>query len=97
MLTRPDSSLARLWPGKGHAVVTVPDARKGEALVLVTEQEGASRSDLLAAAQKEGLPELFVPRALLPVKKLPLLGSGKTDYPAAKALAEEQTGVASPA
>ncbi|MBL8707300.1 MAG: acyl-[ACP]--phospholipid O-acyltransferase [Rhodospirillales bacterium] len=89
--------VARLWPGKGHAVVTVPDARKGEALVLVTEQEGAARSDMIAAAQKEGLPELFVPRIILPVKKLPLLGSGKTDYPAAKALAEEHSGTATTA
>lgn len=81
---------ARAWPGKGHAVVTLPDARKGEAIVLVTEEEQATRSALIEAAQREGMPELFVPRTVVHTRKLPLLGSGKIDYPAAKALAEAQ-------
>lgn len=89
--------VARLWPGKGHAVVTLPDPRKGEAIVLLTEQESATRAALVEAAQKEGLPELFIPRVIVPVAKLPLLGSGKVDYPAAKALAEARAGVAATA
>jgi acyl-[acyl-carrier-protein]-phospholipid O-acyltransferase/long-chain-fatty-acid--[acyl-carrier-protein] ligase len=77
-----------LWPGRGHAVVTVPDPRRGEALVLVTEQEHPDRGALLAHAQDRGIPEIFVPRTIVPVKKLPLLGTGKTDYPAVKAMVE---------
>ena len=79
-----------LWPGHGHAVVALPDPRRGEALVLVTEQENARRAELLAHAQARGVPEIFVPRTILFTKKLPLLGSGKTDYPAVKALAEQK-------
>lgn len=78
-----------LWPGVGHAVVALPDPRRGETLILVTEQESARRADLLAHAQARGVPEIFVPRTILYAKKLPLLGTGKTDYPAVKTLAEK--------
>jgi acyl-[acyl-carrier-protein]-phospholipid O-acyltransferase/long-chain-fatty-acid--[acyl-carrier-protein] ligase len=77
-----------LWPGRGHAVIAVPDPRRGETLVLVTEQESPDRAALIAHAQSRGVPEIFVPRTILAVKKLPLLGSGKTDYPAVKDLVE---------
>ena len=34
--------VARVWPAAIHAVVAVPDAKRGEQLVLVTEQQDAS-------------------------------------------------------
>jgi acyl-[acyl-carrier-protein]-phospholipid O-acyltransferase/long-chain-fatty-acid--[acyl-carrier-protein] ligase len=83
--------VARLWPGRAHAVVALPDPRKGEAIVLVTEEETATRAALLVAAQRESMPELFVPRGVVYAKKLPLLGTGKTDYAAVRALAEGAT------
>ena len=33
-----ESAIARLWPEQHHAVVAIPDARRGEQLVLVTER-----------------------------------------------------------
>ncbi len=84
--------VGRVWPGSAHAVVTRPDASRGETLVLVTEREGAERGALLAAARREGLAELFVPRVILTVKKLPLLGTGKTDYTATRELVEAADG-----
>ena len=50
-----------------HAVVTVPDAKRGEQLVLVTERADATRAALATAAREAGLPEIFVPRAIVPV------------------------------
>jgi acyl-[acyl-carrier-protein]-phospholipid O-acyltransferase/long-chain-fatty-acid--[acyl-carrier-protein] ligase len=76
---------SRVWPDDHHAVVALPDSRKGEQLVLVTDRAAASREALMAAARATGLPELFLPRTILPVERLPLLGSGKPDY---KAIAE---------
>jgi acyl-[acyl-carrier-protein]-phospholipid O-acyltransferase / long-chain-fatty-acid--[acyl-carrier-protein] ligase len=81
--------ILKVWPDKAHAVVALPDSRKGEALVLVTEHKEAERSALGAAARQHGVPELFVPRAIVTVDKLPLLGTGKADYMAARKLAEE--------
>ncbi len=83
--------VGRVWPGSAHAVVTRPDPRRGETLVLVTEHEGADRGTLLAAAQREGVPELFVPRVIVTVMKLPLLGTGKTDYTATRELVLAKT------
>ena len=78
----------QLWPDAQHAVLSQPDARKGEQLVLLTTQPGAAPRDLLAFARMRGVPELQVPRAVRVVDKVPLLGSGKTDYPAAQRMLE---------
>ena len=59
--------VARVWPAAIHAVVAVPDPKRGEQLVLVTEQKDASRGALAAAAREAGLPEIFVPRSIVPV------------------------------
>jgi acyl-[acyl-carrier-protein]-phospholipid O-acyltransferase/long-chain-fatty-acid--[acyl-carrier-protein] ligase len=72
---------AQLWPDANHVVVALPDPKKGEQLILVTEKPDADRAGLLAYAQSHGFPELWVPRALMVVGNIPVLGSGKTDYP----------------
>ena len=78
------------WPGAMHAVIAVPDARKGEALVLVTTQPDATAKALLAFARERGLGEIMVPRVVLVVAKLPLLGSGKVNYPAVQAMVTDK-------
>lgn len=77
-----------LWPGTQNAVVALPDPRKGEQLVLVTTRDGAERGDLSAHAAASGITALAVPSVVLPVATMPVLGSGKIDYPAIRALAE---------
>ncbi|GAB6040038.1 hypothetical protein JCM17961_07110 [Endothiovibrio diazotrophicus] len=77
----------RTWPDHHHAVVALPDERKGERLILLTDCREATPAALLAQARHEGLNELLVPRRIHTVERLPLLGSGKTDYPAATRLA----------
>jgi len=84
-----ENLVSTLWPDELHAVVALPDARKGEQLVLLTEREDAPRDALSAHARAEGASELMVPRQIFTVDKLPLLGSGKADHPGARALAEQ--------
>src|SRR5205807_9750809 len=36
-----------LWPDSHHAVIALPDARRGEQLVLVTDRQGAARDPLV--------------------------------------------------
>jgi acyl-[acyl-carrier-protein]-phospholipid O-acyltransferase/long-chain-fatty-acid--[acyl-carrier-protein] ligase len=76
-----------LWPTAQHAVVAVPDSRRGERLLLVTTEAAADVPALLAAARARGVPEIMVPRTLLTVERMPRLGSGKIDYQAAQRLA----------
>jgi acyl-[acyl-carrier-protein]-phospholipid O-acyltransferase/long-chain-fatty-acid--[acyl-carrier-protein] ligase len=75
------------YPDWRHAVVALPDARRGERLVLVSEAPEIRRDALIGAAQRERLPELAIPRDVIAGVVLPLLGSGKTDYPAVTRLA----------
>jgi acyl-[acyl-carrier-protein]-phospholipid O-acyltransferase/long-chain-fatty-acid--[acyl-carrier-protein] ligase len=70
---------ADLWPDAISAATTVPDARKGERLVLVTTKTDPRRSDLLAFARIRGASEMMVPSEVLIMEKFPLLGSGKID------------------
>jgi len=82
-----EQHVAELWPEEDHAVVTRPDTRKGEQVVLVTTREDAPRQDILAHFREIGLPELYVPRDIMTVENIPVLGSGKVDYPAVLELA----------
>jgi acyl-[acyl-carrier-protein]-phospholipid O-acyltransferase/long-chain-fatty-acid--[acyl-carrier-protein] ligase len=72
--------VSKLWPAATHAVVTVPDAKRGEQIVLITDYKEANRGALASAARAAGLPELFVPRAVACVASVPVLGTGKIDY-----------------
>ncbi len=75
-----------LWPDRHHAAVTVPDARKGEQIMLVTDQAGAEREALHAHARATGRTELMVPKSVKVVDKVPVLGTGKTDYVAVQTM-----------
>ncbi|MCR0985077.1 acyl-[ACP]--phospholipid O-acyltransferase [Roseomonas populi] len=77
---------ALLWPGASHAVVKVPDPKKGEALVLATTQTDATAEALVAFARGRMVAEIAVPRMVVPVGALPLLGTGKTDLPGVEAI-----------
>jgi acyl-[acyl-carrier-protein]-phospholipid O-acyltransferase/long-chain-fatty-acid--[acyl-carrier-protein] ligase len=81
-----ESTVQSLWPESNHVVVALPDPRKGEQIVLITDKPDADRDALLAHARQQGFPELWVPKAIL-VSSIPVLGSGKTDYVASAEMA----------
>lgn len=64
----------------------VPDVAKGEALVLLTTQE-VSLEDLRSRLAASGVPNLWVPKIIQRVEKIPMLGTGKTDLKACRDLA----------
>jgi acyl-[acyl-carrier-protein]-phospholipid O-acyltransferase/long-chain-fatty-acid--[acyl-carrier-protein] ligase len=83
-----ETLVATLWPDEQHAVISLPDPRKGESLLLVTTRQNADAREILAAARARMIPEIMVPRAVLCVPAIPLLGTGKIDYPAVQHLAD---------
>lgn len=87
-LTAAESLAAGAWPDARHAVISMPDPKKGERLVLVTDRLDASVDRLVAHAQTVGAPELAVPRKIVRVPEIPVLGTGKTDYVAIQRMAE---------
>jgi len=91
-LELPERIAGRASPNHLHAAVARPDAARGEMIVLATEDSSLVREALQAAAREMGAPELAVPRRIVTVDKLPLLGTGKLDYPRIAAMVEERLG-----
>ncbi len=89
-LTAIEAKLQKLYPDLAHAVVAVPDKKKGEQLVLFTTLSKPDRKDIAHGLKQEGANELMVPKTIVAVPALPLLGSGKTDYVALGRLALEK-------
>ncbi|MBF0161278.1 MAG: AMP-binding protein [Magnetococcales bacterium] len=83
---------ALAWPDHRHAVVAFrpeqqeESKRAGEQLVLLTEHPHPDRSTLLAQIRAKGMGEIYLPKKIIRVTTLPLLGSGKADYTAIQAL-----------
>ncbi|MGZ6008870.1 MAG: AMP-binding protein, partial [Rhizomicrobium sp.] len=75
-----ESIASALWPDNYHAAVALPDGRKGEQIILVTTKPDADRHDLVGWAHNHGVSELAVPRRIILVSEVPVLGTGKTDY-----------------
>jgi acyl-[acyl-carrier-protein]-phospholipid O-acyltransferase/long-chain-fatty-acid--[acyl-carrier-protein] ligase len=81
--------LANQASDKGiHAATSQPDAARGENILLYTTDKSLTRDQLQAAAKASGSPEIAVPRKIIVVEELPVLGSGKTDYVTLKQWAE---------
>lgn len=71
------------------AITAVPDAAKGEALVLLATRDVEQKAlrDQLSAA---GLPNLWIPKRIQRVEKIPILASGKLDIQGCRRLAESE-------
>jgi acyl-[acyl-carrier-protein]-phospholipid O-acyltransferase / long-chain-fatty-acid--[acyl-carrier-protein] ligase len=78
------------FPDFAFACVAVPDKKKGEQLVLFTTMKKPDRKAIASAMKAEGASELMIPKTILELDLLPVLGSGKTDYVTLNRLAREQ-------
>lgn len=89
-LVNPDSEEDELY-----AVVTaVPDAKKGERLIVLHIAMEKSSEELCRALTEAGLPPLWIPSrdSFFEVEEFPLLGTGKIDLKRLQQLALELTG-----
>ena len=89
-LSAVETLAAELWPGSVSVIVAVPDARKGERLILVTNASGANREAIMRHARAKGASELMVPAKVMVVPQVPLLGSGKPDFAGTQKLVQEK-------
>lgn len=76
-------------PNTQHAASTQVDAQRGENIVLFTTDATLAKDALQAAAKQLGAPELAIPKKMIIVEAIPLLGTGKTDYVTLKEMAEQ--------
>ena len=81
---------SELWPNALSAVVAVPDPRRGERLILITQQKGATRTDFQGFAKAKHASDLMIPSEVWVLDKLPVLATGKADMLAVGRLVEER-------
>jgi len=81
---------SELWPNALSAVVAVPDPRRGERLILITQQKGATRADFQGFAKAKHASDLMIPSEVWVLDKLPVLATGKADMVAVGRLVEER-------
>jgi acyl-[acyl-carrier-protein]-phospholipid O-acyltransferase/long-chain-fatty-acid--[acyl-carrier-protein] ligase len=79
-LTTVEQLAKRCWPECDCAAIAKPDSKKGEKLVLFTTQSDSNPKQLLACAKQQGVTELAVPKEIVYIDAIPLLGTGKVDY-----------------
>lgn len=74
-----ESVVNALWPDSNHVVIGIADMQKGEQLVLVTDRPDADKDSVIRYMREENLPSIWLPKSILIVPTIPVLGSGKID------------------
>ncbi|MGM0544511.1 MAG: acyl-[ACP]--phospholipid O-acyltransferase [Pseudomonadota bacterium] len=74
-------------PDNALMAVSIPDSRKGERIVLLSET-ALDANTVKAAMLANGTQAMMVPSHWLTVENIPYLGSGKADFAEAKRLAQ---------
>jgi acyl-[acyl-carrier-protein]-phospholipid O-acyltransferase/long-chain-fatty-acid--[acyl-carrier-protein] ligase len=92
-LTVVENNASALWSDHMHAAAILPDPKRGEMIVLLTDHPKPKRQELMAWAQSHGVPEISVPKKIIPVDEIPVLGTGKLDYVAVTKMAKKALGV----
>ena len=84
-LTAVEQLATKAWPEAQHAVVSLPDPKKGEQIILLTTQANPTIQELEAVA--EGVAKIGLPRKIFAVEHIPVMATGKVNYPEATEMA----------
>ncbi|PPD50682.1 MAG: acyl-[ACP]--phospholipid O-acyltransferase [Methylobacter sp.] len=79
---------ANAWPEAAHAAISLPDAKKGEQIILLTTHKNATASEL--ASLSSGVASICLPKQIIYIEAIPVLATGKTNYPAVTELAKSR-------
>ncbi len=75
-----ENVITSLWPEYIHAVLSTPDAKKGEELILLTNYSNAKREAIVHHMRQHGHAEILTPKKIYLIPEMPLLATGKIDY-----------------
>ena len=89
-LSSVEQALDQLYSDAVQGIITEPDEKKGEQLILITNHENPSVDEVRKFFKKKGFSELWIPKMVVYMKNPPVLGMGKFDYITAKKLWKEQ-------
>lgn len=77
-LTFVEQLAMKTWEKAHHAVISLPDNRKGEQIILITTQKDATLHEL--AKNSQGVATINLPKKILFIDAIPVMATGKTDY-----------------
>ncbi|MDD2865174.1 MAG: AMP-binding protein [Methylococcales bacterium] len=77
-LTFVEQLAMQAWEKAHHAVISLPDTKKGEQIILITTQKDATLQTLAKSA--EGVAAINLPKKILFIDAIPVMATGKTDY-----------------
>nr|WP_319514017.1 acyl-[ACP]--phospholipid O-acyltransferase [uncultured Cohaesibacter sp.] len=81
-----------LWPDYLSAAARLPDAKKGEKIILVTNKPDADLFEFSRHAKANGAADILVPAELI-IDEVPVLATGKVDLASVQKRVEEIKGV----
>jgi len=79
-LSAVEEAINNIYPDQLSAVIAKSDDIKGEKIILVTQSASANRDEILAYFKEKKINELSIPKEIIKVDALPMLGTGKIDY-----------------
>ena len=77
---------AEVWPGEPLGAAALPCPRKGQKVVLAVANPAATLDALRAHAREAGVAEIQLPSELRILDEIPVMASGKTDFPRLQAV-----------
>lgn len=77
-LTFVEQLAMNVWEKAHHAVISLPDTKKGEQIILITTQKDATLHEL--AKSTKGIATINLPKKILFIDAIPVMATGKTDY-----------------
>lgn len=90
-LTVVEELATKTWQHGQHIAVNLPDRRKGEKIILLTTDKSANLRDLTSTIK--GFSAIHFPRKIFVIESLPLLATGKVNYPKATEIALEKLNI----
>ena len=83
-LTAIEQILEKLYPSSLQGIISIPDPKKGEQLVFVSSNEDVNIKDIQTYFKQQKISDLWIPKKVIYMKKIPILGTGKFDYQTTK-------------
>ena len=75
-----EEAVNKIYPDHISAIVAKNDDTKGERVVLVTACTKANREEIVAYFKENKIAEISIPKEIIIVDEIPMLGTGKIDY-----------------
>ncbi len=79
-LSAVEEAVNKIYPDHISAIVAKNDDTKGERVVLVTACTKANREEIVAYFKENKIAEISIPKEIIIVDEIPMLGTGKIDY-----------------